>query len=53
MKKLLKVIDVTPKWIDLLPSLIERAANGDLIALGELERLANIADKYNQEARNR
>lgn len=48
MKKLLKIIDVTPRWIDLLPVLIEKAAAGDQIALVELEKLAKFADRHNK-----
>lgn len=43
-------IDITPTWEELLPLLVELAANGDTVearkyAMGELRRLARSVDE--------
>jgi len=45
-KKLVAVIDCTPKWRDVMPLLWTAAANGSASAQLELLRCGDIADKY-------
>lgn len=47
-----EVIDLTPTWSDILPALLlvlrDGNEQGKAIATGELVRMAEIADKYNE-----
>ncbi len=52
----MKLIDVTPTWRDLMPLLIEVAANGATTkgrreAMAELMRLADLVDEMNAAKR--
>lgn len=47
-------IDLTPTWRGLLPALVEVAVRGETpesrrVAMGELYRLADLADRINAE----
>lgn len=50
----MKTIDITPSWRGLLPYLVEVAANGTSaegrkLAMEELYKLADLADRINAE----
>jgi len=51
----MKKIDITPKWSDVLPLMLEMVRNGEYDAaknaIGEFERMADAADKWNDSCK--
>lgn len=49
-KKFIGYIDVTPTWASMVPAIIALIENGNAqgraTAIGELNRMADLADKY-------
>jgi len=52
----MKKIDITPKWSDVLPLMLEMVRNGEYnaakTAIAELERMAETADRWNAEVQS-
>ena len=45
MSRRKRTIDITPSWEGVAPALAQQAVNGDSICIGELIRMAKLADK--------
>jgi hypothetical protein len=46
-----KTIDLTPTWTEILPALLaiwDKSDGGKNIAMGELRKMAKLADLYNE-----
>lgn len=51
MKKFVKTINVTPKWVDIILIHAVSATNGSAAGQEELRRCAAAADKWNEHCR--
>ena len=46
-----KTIDLTPTWTEILPALLaiwDKSEGGKNVAMGELMKMAELADLYNE-----
>jgi hypothetical protein len=49
--KKVETIDLTPTWTEILPALLaiwDKSEGGKNIAMGELRKMAKLADLYNE-----
>ncbi|QXV74029.1 hypothetical protein [Rhizobium phage RHEph12] len=56
-KKLVKTIDMTPKWVDILPVMLEAYESGSTVAREamreEFKRMAAAADEWNAHVKGK